>query len=135
MLPRPGQRPHKGNAVIEKIRKIDAPTRGELKSAADRAGVAIQHMAHKIGDELSELGDQAQERGVRGTRYVRRKVKLQPLAAMAVIGAVGLLLGILLGRETRSGRYAGGFRIAARPFGPDGRRNLVRSITDWRQTR
>jgi ElaB/YqjD/DUF883 family membrane-anchored ribosome-binding protein len=78
-----------------------ANTVGEIKSAAGRAGTAMQDTARKIGAETSELGEQVYEQGARGARYVSRNVKAQPLAALAIVGAVGIVLGVLIGRLSK----------------------------------
>ena len=84
--------------MSEKRTEGHADTAGEIKSAAQRAGAAIQDTASKIGAETSELGEQVYEQGARGARYVSRNVEAQPLAALAIVGAVGFLLGFLAGR-------------------------------------
>jgi len=71
---------------------------GEFKSAARRTGAAIQDAASRIGAETSELGEQVYEQGARGARYVSRNVEAQPLAALAIVGAIGFLLGFVVGR-------------------------------------
>ena len=72
---------------------------GEIKSAVGRAGAALHDTARKIGAETSELGEQLYEQGARGARYVSRNVEAQPLAALAIAGAVIFLLGFLVGRR------------------------------------
>lgn len=84
--------------MSEKRTEAYANTAGEIKSAAGRAGAAIQDTASKIGAETSELREQVYEQGARGGRYVSRNVEAQPLAALAIVGAVGFLLGFLVGR-------------------------------------
>jgi ElaB/YqjD/DUF883 family membrane-anchored ribosome-binding protein len=76
-----------------------ANTADEIKSAARRAGAAIQGTASKIGAETAELGEQVYEQGARGARYVSKNVEAQPLAALAIVGAIGFVLGFLAGRR------------------------------------
>jgi hypothetical protein len=75
--------------MSEKRTGSDVNISEEITSAAGRAGAAVHNTARKIGTETSELGEQAHERAARGARYVSRSVEAQPLAALAIIGAVG----------------------------------------------
>ena len=79
--------------------KGHANTTGEFKSAAQRAGATIQDTASKIGAETAELGEQVYEQGARGARYVSKNVEAEPLAALAIVGAIGFVLGFLVGRD------------------------------------
>ena len=85
--------------MSEKSTESDANTAGEIKSAAGSAGAAIHETARKIGAETCELGEQVYEQGARGARYVSRNVEAQPFAALAIVGAVGFLLGFFVGRN------------------------------------
>ena len=76
-----------------------ANTVDEMKSAARRAGAAIQDTASKIGAETAELGEQVYEQGARGARYVSKNVEAQPLTALPIVGAIGFVLGLLAGRR------------------------------------
>lgn len=71
---------------------------GKTKPAAERAGAAISDTAHRICAGTTELGGQIYEQGVRSARNVSRNVEAQPLAAVVIAGALGILLGFLLGR-------------------------------------
>ena len=83
----------------EKSTESDANAAGEIKSAAGRAGAAIHDTACKMGAETCELGEQVYEQAARGARYVSQNFEAQPLAALAIVGAVGFLLGFFLGRK------------------------------------
>jgi ElaB/YqjD/DUF883 family membrane-anchored ribosome-binding protein len=77
-----------------------ANPRGEIKSAAQRAGATMQDTANKLATETSELGEQVYEQAARGTRYVSNNIEAQPLAAMAIVGAIGFVLGFFVGRRS-----------------------------------
>jgi len=85
--------------MSDKITESVANTAGEIKSAAGRAGAAIHDTARTIGAETCELGEHVYEQGARGARYVSRNFEAQPLAALAIVGAVGFLLGFFMGRN------------------------------------
>ena len=86
--------------MSEKRTESDANISEEITSAAGRAGAGVHSTARKIGTGTSELGEQAHEQGACGVRYVSRNVEAQPLAALAIVGAVGFLLGYLVGRTS-----------------------------------
>ena len=86
--------------MSEKHTESNDGTIGDIKSAAERAGSAIHDTARKIGAETSEIGEQVYEQGARGARYVSRNVEAQPIAALVIVGAVGFLLGYLVGRTS-----------------------------------
>jgi ElaB/YqjD/DUF883 family membrane-anchored ribosome-binding protein len=86
--------------MSEKRTGSDANISEEITICAGRAGAAALNTARKIGTETSELSKQAYEQGARGAHYVSRNAEAQPHAALAIVGAVGFLLGYLVGRTS-----------------------------------
>jgi ElaB/YqjD/DUF883 family membrane-anchored ribosome-binding protein len=75
-------------------------TAAALKPDGEQAGTGMHDTARRIGGEAAEMGERVYEQGARGARYVGRHVEAQPLASLAIVGAVGFLLGFLVGQRS-----------------------------------
>ena len=84
--------------MSEQHTDTDAAAGAETRPAAERAGAALYDTVRNLGSETTELGGQIYEQGVRSAHAVSRTAGSQPLSAVAIAGAIGLLLGFLLGR-------------------------------------
>ena len=91
---------------------------GEDKTGSDKApasvGATIQDAAGKVGAQASEMGGQVYRQTAEAGRYVGRQVEEQPMVAVMVAGAVGVLIGLLLGRSIFEERS---LRDEAREYG------------------
>jgi ElaB/YqjD/DUF883 family membrane-anchored ribosome-binding protein len=69
------------------------------KSAAERAGQEASRLATSAGEGISRSGRQAYRRGAQAGSYVGETVRSDPLISLAVVGALGFALGLLIGRR------------------------------------
>lgn len=68
-------------------------------SAAGRAGQEASRLATSAQEGISRAGRQAYRQGAQAGSYVGERVRSDPLIALAVVGALGFALGLLVGRR------------------------------------
>ena len=92
---------------------------GEAKdaavSAADNAQSAIGDVAKRVGAQASTLKESASTQASRAASYAGSQVREEPLIALIAAGAVGMLIGYLIGRPQHEravemGRFRAAYR-------------------------
>ena len=76
---------------------------GEDKTGLDKEpagiGATIQEAAGAVGAQASEMGGQVYRKTAEAGRYVGRQVEEQPMVSALAAGAIGVVIGLLLGRS------------------------------------
>jgi ElaB/YqjD/DUF883 family membrane-anchored ribosome-binding protein len=99
-----------GSAALEdgasgapnKVDDLGASLRGAsdaARSAAGTAGQEAARLASTAQDGISRAGREAYRQGAQASQYVGGAVRSDPLIALAVMGALGFALGLLIGRR------------------------------------
>ena len=95
---------------------------GKAQDAYGKAGDAVSSVAEqartmgqRAGSQASELGQQAYAQSARATRYVGGQIREEPLVALLMAGAFGVLIGYLVGRGPHQralelGRFRASYR-------------------------
>ncbi len=76
--------------------------RAVLEDVAEFSGRArrvLDDTAHKAGELVSDVADEAVTRGRRAAKYAVREVKEHPMATIAIGAAVGVLVAAILMRK------------------------------------
>jgi ElaB/YqjD/DUF883 family membrane-anchored ribosome-binding protein len=86
------------DAAQGQARQTDLGSRiGDLKNAAldqmEKAGTQAERIAGTVADQARETGEQIREVTSTVDAAVRRSLKDQPLATLAVVAALGFVLG------------------------------------------
>lgn len=85
-----------------KVRPGQTSLRGAsdaVRSAAGTAGQEAARLASTAQDSISRAGREAYRQGAQASQYVDGAVRNDPLIALAVVGALGFALGLLVGRR------------------------------------
>ena len=88
------------DAAQDQARQANTGSRiGDLKDAAldqiEKAGAQAERIAESAADQARETGEQVREVVSTVDAAVRQSLKDQPLATLAVVAALGFVLGAL----------------------------------------
>jgi uncharacterized protein YjbJ (UPF0337 family) len=72
----------------------------DAQDSAASLGAAMQDKVRKFGAQASEVGGRVYHQTADASRYATQQIKEQPLAAALIVGALGGILGFLLGRAS-----------------------------------
>jgi len=97
--------------VAAKAQDAYGKTGDAVSSVADQA----RTMGQRAGSQASELGQRAYAQSTRATRYVGGQVREEPLIALVMAGALGVLIGYLVSRSPHQravelGRFRASYR-------------------------
>ncbi|HEY2131513.1 MAG TPA: CsbD family protein [Acetobacteraceae bacterium] len=70
------------------------------QDAAAGLGATVQDRVRKFSAQATEVGGQVYHQAADAGRYATQQIKEQPLAAALIVGALGGILGFMLGRAS-----------------------------------
>lgn len=92
---------------------------GDAKDAAasmtDNMASSISGMAQRASSQAAEFGEKAVTQGTKAAKYAGQQISDEPVLAMLAAGALGILVGYLIGRAPRDqaielGRFRASYR-------------------------
>ena len=85
----------RANGAVDDLRRGAESAASTVSEAASRAGDTARHAARSAREQFGTAAEDLRA----GAQQVAQRVSQQPLTAVAIAGAIGLLAGILLGRS------------------------------------
>ncbi len=70
----------------------------KVSAAASDASATVSDMAKRASEQASDLGEQVYQQGAQAAQYVGGQLREHSTAAIIAAGAIGVIVGYLLGR-------------------------------------